>query len=114
MKLTELAYNCVKNVSLFDDNGFTLEKFIEINTESSQEDYFDYDLSINNVFAPINEAISRLSDLEKIPYRVEEVTESDGIIDLTTLLCACKEVMNVAGNNYERLPYPEYKKSSWH
>lgn len=108
MKLTKLAYNCVKNVSLFDDDGFTYEKFLEINTETSQEDYFDYSVAINNVFAPINEAISRLSDLEKIPYRVEEVAENDGIIDLTTLLCACKEVMNVANKDYQRLPFAPY------
>ncbi len=108
MKLTKLAYNCVKNVSLFDDDGFTYEKFLEINTETSQEDYFDYSVAIKNVFAPINEAISRLSDLEKIPYRVEEVAEDNGIIDLTTLLCPCKEVMNVANGNYQRLPFAPY------
>ena len=97
MHLTELAYNCVKNVSLFDDNGFTLEKFIEINTESSSEDYFDYDVAINNVFAPINEAIARLSDLDRIPCRVEQMSVTNGVIDLSTLTThPAKEVVNVA------------------
>lgn len=109
MHLTELAYNCVKNVSLFDDDGFTLEKFIEINTDSSSEDYFDYSIAINNVFAPINEAIARLSDLDRIPCRVEEMTSTNGVIDLSTLTeHPCKEVMNVATIDLDRLPFIPY------
>ena len=62
MKLSELAYNCVKNVNHYDDDGFTYEQFLYINdpavNDDNESDYFDYSVAVSNVFAPINEAIS--------------------------------------------------------
>lgn len=112
MKLSELAYNCVKNVNHYDDDGFTYEQFLYINdpavNDDNESDYFDYSVAVSNVFAPINEAISRLSDLDRIPYRVEEIAEENGVVNLANLLCNCKEVVNVANSNYKRLPFTPF------
>lgn len=92
MKLSKLVFLSVKNVLYLNDTSFNYESF--------KQGYFDndvdYALNIHNVFSPLNEAISRLSDLERLPYVIEEVNITDGIIDLSTLNKQCKEVINVA------------------
>lgn len=93
MKLSKLVYLCIKNVIYFDDTSFSYEEFVNGSFNSTP----DYATNINNVFSPLNEAISRLSDLERIPYRVEECTvDKSGIILLEELEHDVKEVLNVA------------------
>lgn len=65
MKLSELVFEVVKNVKYLDDIGFNLEDLVA----GKYNDDLDYKNSINNAFAPINEAIHRLSDLNKIKYK---------------------------------------------
>ena len=81
MYLSKLAYLAVKNVLYYNDPNFTYDAF----KQGDFDNDVDYALNINNAFAPINEAIARLSDLERIPYIVEEVSANGGIIDLTSI-----------------------------
>lgn len=67
MKLSELVFEVVKNVKYLDDIGFNLEDLIA----GKYNDDLDYKNSINNAFNPINEAIHRLSDLNKIKYKTD-------------------------------------------
>lgn len=109
MKLSELAYRSIKEAIYLDDSGFTLEAYKDGTYYESAE----YGIQINNVFSPINEAISRLSDLEKLPYRVieipkESITKDDGayIIDLSFVDEDIKDVINVAyknGSNFTKI-----------
>ena len=92
MKLSELVYQCVKNVAFNDDTSFSFENFLEGNFDGDA----DYATHINNAFIAVNEAIARLSDLERIPYRVEECEIEDRIIELSKLDKEVKEVVNVA------------------
>lgn len=69
MLLSKLVYLCIKNVIYLNDSSFNYEAFLGGNFDSDP----DYDTNINNVFSPLNEAIARLSDLERIPYKVEQV-----------------------------------------
>ena len=96
MKLSKLAYLCIKNVVYFDDSSFTYEEFLK----GTFKDSPDYSVNINNVYTPLNEAIARLSDLERIPYRVEECTITDGVIDLNQCEKLVKEVVSVAQPSY--------------
>ena len=111
MKLSKLAYLCVKNAIYYDDSSFTYEKFLEINTDNSNsENYIDYDTFVNNVFNPLNEAIARLNDLEKIPYKVVNVADylEGNQIDIREL--SVKEVINVAqmtNDTYKKLNFRE-------
>ena len=69
MKLSKLVFLCVKNVLYLNDSSFNYDAFILGDFNSDP----DYDTNINNVFTPLNEAIARLSDLERIPYKVVKV-----------------------------------------
>lgn len=69
MLLSKLVFLSVKNVIYLDDTSFNYEGFINGDFDND----VDYATNINNVFSPLNEAIGRLSDLERIPYIVEEV-----------------------------------------
>lgn len=93
MLLSKLVFLSVKNVIYLNDPSFNYDGFL-------QEDFdndIDYAQNINNVFTPLNEAITRLSDLERIPYIVEEVkVESDRTIDLTKCEHKIRRVVNVA------------------
>lgn len=115
MKLSELVYLSVKNAIYYDDFSFTREEFLNRTFDNSP----DYATNINNVFTPINEAIARLSDLERIPYQVEECEVSNRIINLNNLTNEknekneerkkiVKEVINVAEVN----SYGAYQKLS--
>lgn len=111
MKLSYLVYRSIKNVKHFDDPSFTYSGFRkgEFNNDP------DYANSINNVFAPLNEAISRLIDLHKIPLKVVELTEinKNGIVDLTSIMFDIKIIKNVLvlkDYGYERIPYSEFGK----
>lgn len=69
MNLSELAYRSIKEAIYLDDSGFTLEAYKDGTYYESPE----YGIQINNVYSPINEALNRLSDLEKLPYNVVEI-----------------------------------------
>lgn len=107
MKLSKLVYLCVKNAIYYDDSSFLFESFLEGKFNDSP----DYATNINNVFTPLNEAIARLSDLERIPYRVEECNVKEKIIDLLSLTSKTnvKEVINVAevtnNGSYQKLAH---------
>lgn len=72
MKLSQLVYLSVKNSIYYDSKEFTYQAFLNGDFDYDK----DYSLTINNVFTPINEAIARLSDLERIPYIVYELDKS--------------------------------------
>ena len=94
MVLRQLVYFTVKNVVFNDDTQFTYEAF----GSGSYDNAPEYSTEINNVFLPINEAISRLSDLEKIPYKVVEVNkasiDSNNVLSLSNT--GVKEVISLA------------------
>ena len=92
MKLSKLVYLCVKNVILYDDESFSYDGFIKGKFNGNP----DYATSINNVFSAINQAISRLSDLERLPYRVEEVTLEDYAFNISDLEHNLKEIVAIA------------------
>ena len=92
MKLSKLVYLCVKNVILYDDESFQYDPFIKGKFNGNP----DYATSINNVFSAINHAISRLSDLERIPYRVDEVTLKDYAFNISALQHNLKEIVAIA------------------
>lgn len=73
MKLSKLVYLSIKNVILYDDESFDYNSFIQ----GKFNGHPDYATSINNVFSAINQAISRLNDLERLPYRVDKITLND-------------------------------------
>ena len=82
MKLSELAYHVVKNVKYYDDPSFTLGAFRQGDFDADP----DYANSINNALAPINEAIHRLSDRDKLPCRVVTLGEqTDLLADISTI-----------------------------
>ena len=110
MKLSRLVYLCIKNVNYYDDDSFTYDFFV---TEGIKEasNYSDYSVAIHNVYTPLNEAIQRLSDLERIPYKVVDVAKSNisgNLVDLTELDVNIKEVIGVATTKYDRLPFAPY------
>lgn len=92
MKLSKLVYLCVKNVILYDDESFSYDGFIKGKFNGNP----DYATSINNVFSAINQAISRLSDLERLPYRVEEITLEDYAFNISDLEHNLKEIVAIA------------------
>lgn len=98
MLLTELIYLAVKNVIYYDDDSFTLDSFRKGNWRNSA----DYGNQINNILTPINEAISRLQDLERIPYKIGEISEiTNKIIDYKDFddKGDCREVVGVGQLN---------------
>lgn len=79
MKLSRLVFNIVKNVKFLDDMNFNYEAFRVGEYDSD----YDYKNSINNVYTPLNEALHRLSDLNKIPTKVVTIEEPSGIKEYT-------------------------------
>ena len=97
MNLSKLVFLCVKNAIYYDDTSFSFDNF----KRGLQDGNPDYSNNINNVYLPLNEAIARLSDLERIPYKVLEVNNIiDGVINLASIEqennLKIKEVINVA------------------
>ncbi len=92
MNLSDLVYLAVKNAIYYGDSSFTKTAFLRGDFDGDD----DYELNINNVFSPINEAIARLSDLEKLPYIVEVAVVDEGVITLTDCTKDVKEVVAVA------------------
>lgn len=89
MNLSKLVYLCVKGTTYFDNYGnFTYDQFMDGNFTNDP----DYATAISNVFIPLNEAISRLNDMDKLPYAISEVTPNDNVVDISAL--NAKEVIN--------------------
>lgn len=108
MKLSKLTYNVVKNVKYLDDFGFTYEAFKAGEYDGDQ----DYSNSINNAFAPINEAIHRLSDRDKIAFSFQYgVPIIDGsFADLSQIARKIKKIKCVfamSGGDYRALAFRE-------
>lgn len=106
MKLSQLAYNCVKGVKYLDDSSFTYEAF----RRGDFDNDLDYSNSINNVFGALNRAVHRLSDLDKIPFKVaENIVPVDMVVDLSDLpIKAIQSVFVFVGDDYRRLDYREF------
>ena len=107
MELTELVYLCVKNVNYFDNNDVTLQQF-QRDLLQNIDSYTDYSVAISNVMTPLNEAIQRLSDLEKIPYKIQEVDKSNIQNNIVTMTFNVKEVVSVANKNFRMIPFLPY------
>lgn len=69
MLLDKLAYLAIKGVLKLDDDSFTLKSLLDKDATGNS----DYSVQVNNVFSPLNEAIQRLSNLDKIPWKVDNV-----------------------------------------
>ena len=97
MLLSKLVYLSIKNVLYQNDYSFTYENFMN----GSFDDDIDLSMQINNVFSPLNEAIARLSDLDRIPYRFARIRPSQyGEVELSGLTHEVKEVMGVMQNGH--------------
>lgn len=113
MKLSMLVYNCVKNVILLDDSSFTYEFLVNSKFETDNR---DYKTSLQNVFAPLNQAIHRLSDRDKIEHKTTELEspmKPNGVIDLDQKL-PIKTICNVfrIGNgNYINIPFKKLSRN---
>lgn len=110
MKLSELAYQVVKNVKYLEDAGFTYNSFINGDYDADQ----DYSNSINNAITPINEAIHRLSDRNKILYQIVSYgVPKDALLNISQLSISIKKIKSVFymnGNQYLKVGYREYGK----
>jgi len=93
MLLSKLVYLSIKNVLYQNDGSFVEENFLN----GSFDNDIDLSMQIHNVFSPLNEAIARLSDLNRIPYRFERIKPSIyGEIELSNFVHPVKEVMGVS------------------
>ena len=111
MQLSKLVYEVVKNVKYLEDTGFTYEAFVR----GEYDNDLDYKNSINNAFSPINEAIHRLSDRNKIKHKIELIgkANNNGIIDLGTLAYDINKIINVfslLNGNYVHVEFREFGK----
>lgn len=108
MKLSELAFDCVKAVKYLDDPAFNYRDFV-LGTFDSDPDYSN---AINNVFGPINEAINRLIDRNKVQDRVEPLPNGDvhGIVSLDPLhypVRSITSVFSIENGGIRKAPYRE-------
>ncbi len=111
MQLSKLVYEVVKNVKYLEDTGFTYEAFVR----GEYDNDLDYKNSINNAFSPINEAIHRLSDRNKIKHKIELIgkANNNGIIDLGTLAYDINKIINVfslLNGDYVHVEFREFGK----
>lgn len=109
MKLSELVYEVVKNVKYIDDPSFDYESFVLDEFNADQ----DYANSINNAFTPINEAIHRLSDRNKIAFATLCLGKCGGVVNYLIQDHPVKKVKGVffiENNNYKTVGYREMGK----
>lgn len=108
MKLSELTYQVVKNVVYLDDEGFTYEAFLEKDFNNNQ----DYANQINNAMTPINEAIHRLSDRNKIRFRVVGLgTPTNNLVDMSAVAGKIKKIKSafyMTSKGYSAVGFKEY------
>lgn len=109
MKLSEITYQVVKNVKYLEDVGFTYEAFVAREYDGDQ----DYTQSIVNAMAPINEAIHRLSDRNKIAFKIVGLgTPTNALVSLGTVK-NIKKIKSIfyMDKDYETVGFREYGKS---
>ena len=92
IKLSRVVYEIVKNVKYLDDPSFTYESFIT----GQYDNDIDYSNSINNVFTPLNTAIHRLSDRNKLKNKIKVLSPANkGLIDISEISDDIKTIVNV-------------------
>ena len=110
MKLSELTYDVVKNVVYYEDAGFTYQAFLDKDFDNDQ----DYANQINNAMAPINEAVHRLSDRNKILFPVVSVgVPTNNIVSIQAFenkVKSIKAVFYVKPTGYEVVGYNDFGK----
>ena len=107
MLLSKLVYLIVKNAIYYADSNFTYDAFA--NGDFDNDD--DYALNINNAFGPLNEAIARLSDLDKIPHQIASIStvESGYVAPIPE---NAKEIVSVADHNRKPIDFKPYGMAS--
>lgn len=106
MKISEITYQVVKNVKYLEDIGFTYEAFVNKEYDNDQ----DYTQSIVNAMAPINEAIHRLSDRNKIAFKVVSVgVPTNSLVDITQVsrVKKIKSMFYMEKSDYETVGFRE-------
>ena len=109
MKISEITYQVVKNVKYLEDIGFTYEAFVNKEYDNDQ----DYTQSIVNAMAPINEAIHRLSDRNKIAFKVVSVgVPNNSLVDITQVsrVKKIKSMFYMERSDFEAVGFREYGK----
>ena len=109
MNLSNLVFNAVKNVKYLEDSNFSYDGFIRGEFDNDM----DYANSINNVFAPLNEAIHRLSDMNKISFKVERLPSpsSNGLVDIRSITYDIKTIVNIfvlSNGDYKKINHREF------
>lgn len=96
MLLSRLAYEVVKSALKLGNQEFIYDAFRHNDFDSD----IDYSNEIDNCYLEINQAIHRLSDLRKIPYKVEKFTTNGGsIFDFTTTDLKIKKIIAIVKLN---------------
>lgn len=109
MKISEITYQVVKNVKYLEDIGFTYGAFVNKEYDNDQ----DYTQSIVNAMAPINEAIHRLSDRNKIAFKVVSVgVPTNSLVDITHIsrIKKIKSMFYMERGDFEAVGFREYGK----
>ena len=108
MKLSRLAYEVVKSTLKLGNSEFMYEAFRQKDFDSDK----DYSTDIDNCFTEINQAIHRLSDLNKIPFKLEPFYTNNGspIFDFSTIDIKIKHIVSIVKLNenngdYENVPF---------
>lgn len=109
MKLSELVFSAIKNVRYLDDPGFTYEAFIAHEYDNDP----DYTNQMTNAYAPINEAIHRLSDRDKVKYIVESIGYPDdkgvlSLADVSRPIKTIKSIFRLSGCSYQKVEWREF------
>ena len=97
MKLSRLAYEVVKSALKLGNQEFVYEAFRQKDFDSD----IDYSADIDNCYTEINQAIHRLSDLRKIPVKVEpfQTNQGSSIFDFSTTELKIKNVVSIVKLN---------------
>lgn len=108
MNLSELIYQVVRNTILYENNssisvGLVRKYAYDLTTNQESDDGVtidsDYKKTVDNVFIAVNQAIQRLSSLEKIaPKIVEADVNEDNLIDLSSY--DVNRVLNIYFDHY--------------
>jgi hypothetical protein len=97
MLLSQLKYHIIKKVLGVSESDFTYKSYLNNNF---RDDYRVKELE-NSVILPINEAIARLNDLQKITNQVFKLTAIDSVVVLPLDVKEVIAVQNYNGEQYE-------------
>lgn len=108
MKLSRLAYEVVKSALKLGNQEFVYEAFRQKDFDSD----IDYSADIDNCYTEINQAIHRLSDLRKIPFKVEpfQTNQGSSIFDFATTELKIKNIiaivkLNESNGDFQTIPF---------